>query len=57
MGPAGLLTVEEVATRLRVSRATVYKLIKRGELVHLRVSGCIRIPERALGAIGGGTGR
>jgi excisionase family DNA binding protein len=57
MGPAGLLTVEEVATRLRVSRATVYKLIQRGELVHLRVAGCIRIPERALVSIGVGTGR
>jgi excisionase family DNA binding protein len=47
-GPKLLLSVTEVSARLRVSRATVYKLVARGELAHLRVSGCIRIPGAAL---------
>jgi excisionase family DNA binding protein len=46
--PRPLLKVEEVAARLRVSRATVYKLIKDGRLAHVRVSGFVRVPEAAL---------
>ncbi|MBM4363181.1 MAG: helix-turn-helix domain-containing protein, partial [Deltaproteobacteria bacterium] len=41
------LTVREVAERLRVSAATVYALVGRGELAHVRVSNSIRIPEAA----------
>jgi excisionase family DNA binding protein len=43
-----LLTVREVAARLRVSRATVYRLVQAGALPVLRVSNSIRIPEGAL---------
>jgi excisionase family DNA binding protein len=34
-----LLTVAEVAARLRLRPVTVYRLCERGELPHLRVSG------------------
>ena len=37
------LTVSEVAMHLRLSSATVYRLIDRGELQHARVSNAIRI--------------
>jgi len=43
-----LLTVREVADRLRVSRATVYRLVQAGALPALRVSNSIRILETAL---------
>jgi excisionase family DNA binding protein len=42
------LTVREVAERLRVSTATVYAAVKRGEIPHVRVSNVIRIPASAL---------
>jgi excisionase family DNA binding protein len=35
--------VREVAQRLRVRSATVYRLCERGELPHLRVSNAIRV--------------
>lgn len=38
-----LLSVRQVASQLGVSPATVYKLITRNELPHLRVSNAIRI--------------
>jgi excisionase family DNA binding protein len=41
-----LLTVKEVAARLRTSTATVYGLCERGELAYVRVSThAIRISE------------
>jgi excisionase family DNA binding protein len=43
-----LLTVREVADRLRVSRATVYRLVQAGALPVLRVSNSIRVSENAL---------
>ena len=43
-----LLTVREVAGRLRVSRATVYRLVQAGALPVLRISNSIRIPDLAL---------
>jgi excisionase family DNA binding protein len=46
VGP--LLTVREVADRLRVSRATVYRLVQAGALPTLRISNSIRIPAGAL---------
>ena len=42
--PGPLLTVREVAARLRVSRATVYRLVRTGALSVVRVSSAIRIP-------------
>jgi excisionase family DNA binding protein len=43
-----VLTVREVAARLRISTATVYAMCRRGELGHYRVSNGIRVPETAL---------
>ncbi len=43
-----LLTIREVADRLRVSRATVYRLVQAGALPVLRVSNSIRIPTECL---------
>jgi excisionase family DNA binding protein len=37
-----LLTVAEVARRLRVSKATVYKLVAEGRLAHVRIGNSIR---------------
>jgi excisionase family DNA binding protein len=42
---ARLLTVNEVADLLRVSRMTVYRLIKEGELKALRVGRNYRLRE------------
>ena len=39
-----LLTVQEVATRLRVSTMTVYRLIKAGDLPAGRVGNSYRLP-------------
>jgi excisionase family DNA binding protein len=41
----------EVATRLKVSRATVYALVKSGQLRHRRVGLQIRVPLSALRAL------
>lgn len=40
---APFLTVREIAAQLKVSTATVYKLVERGELPHVRVSNAVRI--------------
>ena len=45
-----LLTVRETAEILRTSTATIYSLIKAGELAHVRVSNAIRIARREVGA-------
>ena len=42
----GLLTVAEVASAMRVSNMTVYRLIKGGDLAALRVGKNYRIRER-----------
>jgi excisionase family DNA binding protein len=44
-----LMTVREVAARLRVSRATVYRLVHSGALQSVRVSNAVRIPAAAIG--------
>ena len=38
-----MLTVAEVASRLKVSKATVYTLVETGELPHVRVRNSIRV--------------
>ena len=43
VGEARYLGVREFARLLGVSRATVYKAVARGEIVHVRVSSVIRI--------------
>jgi len=48
-----VLTVGEVAEVLKVSRATVYAMVERGELEHFRVTNSIRIPVAALDRLRG----
>ena len=43
-----LLTVAEVATLMRVSRMTVYRLIRRGQLKAIRVGRNYRVRENDL---------
>ena len=50
-GADNLLTVRQVAERLSVSTATVYKLCERGELPHCRVGNSIRVAPEALRAL------
>lgn len=42
------LTVAEVATVMRVSRMTVYRLVHSGDLPAVRVGRSFRVPERAV---------
>jgi excisionase family DNA binding protein len=46
------LTVKEVAARLRVCTATIYRLCTNGQLPHFRVGAAIRIREADLRAFG-----
>ncbi len=43
-----LLTVPEVMTALRLSRAKVYDLIRAGELATVKIGRCRRIPPGAV---------
>lgn len=47
-GIGRLLTVAEVATVMRVSRMTVYRLIRRGQLKAIRVGRNYRVREEDL---------
>jgi excisionase family DNA binding protein len=47
-GISRLLTVAEVATLMRVSRMTVYRLIRRGQLKAIRVGRNYRVRENDL---------
>jgi excisionase family DNA binding protein len=47
---SGVFTIREVARRLRLSTATVYKLCSEGSLEHFRVMNSIRVREDALTA-------
>jgi excisionase family DNA binding protein len=42
------LTVAEVATLMRVSKMTVYRLVHAGELTAVRVGRSFRVPEQAV---------
>lgn len=44
------LTVAEVATLMRVSKMTVYRLVHGGELPAIRVGRSFRVPEQAVHA-------
>ena len=41
--PADVLTVDETARLFRVSRMTVYRMVRRGELDHVRVGRTVRV--------------
>jgi len=43
-----LLTIPEACDRLRISRATLYKLVKRGALTLVKVGGKSLVPEETL---------
>jgi excisionase family DNA binding protein len=43
-----MLTVNEAATQLRVSRGAVYQLVRSGVLASVRIGRSVRIPERVL---------
>ena len=42
------LTVAEVATLMRVSKMTVYRMVHAGELPAVRVGRPFRVPEKAV---------
>jgi excisionase family DNA binding protein len=42
------LTVAEVATLMRVSKMTVYRLVHNGDLPAVRVGKSFRVPEKAV---------
>lgn len=42
------LTVAEVASMMRVSKMTVYRLVHSGELPAVRVGRSFRVPEQAV---------
>jgi excisionase family DNA binding protein len=42
------LTVEEIRAYLRLGRSTIYELLRRGELPHVRFGRAIRVPKTAL---------
>jgi excisionase family DNA binding protein len=42
-GQESLLTVKDVAKRLGVCKATVYRLCEEGKLGHVRVSNAVRV--------------
>ena len=48
--PEQLLSVAEAAELLGVSRMTVYRLIRDGDLQRVKVRGASRIPESSLGS-------
>ena len=45
---AQFLTVAEVASLMRVSKMTVYRLVHNGELPAVRVGRSFRVPDRAV---------
>jgi excisionase family DNA binding protein len=53
LGTPRLLTIRQVAERLRVCRATVYRLVAEGQIAAVRVSsGAIRVSETGLLGLG-----
>jgi excisionase family DNA binding protein len=43
-----LLTISEVASALRVSKMTIYRLVHGGELPAIRIGRSFRVPDSAL---------
>ena len=50
MEPVRLLTLDTVAERLAVSRRTVERFVRRGELRVVRFGASVRVTERELAA-------
>jgi len=48
LGQVRFLTVAEVASLMRVSKMTVYRLVHSGELPAVRVGKSFRVPEKAV---------
>ena len=48
MNEVRFLTVAEVASMMRVSKMTVYRLVHNGELPAVRVGRSFRVPEEAV---------
>lgn len=48
LGEVKFLTVSEVASLMRVSKMTVYRLVHSGELPAIRVGRSFRVPEQAV---------
>ncbi|GAA1980337.1 MULTISPECIES: helix-turn-helix domain-containing protein [Amycolatopsis] len=48
LGQVQFLTVAEVATMMRVSKMTVYRLVHSGELPAVRVGKSFRVPEKVV---------
>lgn len=48
LGELNLLTVAEIATVMRVSKMTVYRLVHAGELPAVRVGRSFRVPEQSV---------
>lgn len=48
LGDVSFLTVAEVASIMRVSKMTVYRMIHSGELPAVRVGRSFRVPEDAV---------
>lgn len=48
LGEMSFMTVAEVATVMRVSKMTVYRLVHSGELPSVRVGRSFRVPEKAV---------
>lgn len=48
LGQVRFLTVAEVASIMRVSKMTVYRLVHSGELPAVRVGRSFRVPEKAV---------
>jgi excisionase family DNA binding protein len=48
LSDVSFLTVAEVATKMRVSKMTVYRLVHNGELPAVRVGRSFRVPEYAV---------
>lgn len=48
LGEVKFLTVAEVATLMRVSKMTVYRLVHSGDLTAVRVGRSFRVPEQAV---------
>ncbi|OIV37284.1 transcriptional regulator [Mangrovactinospora gilvigrisea] len=48
LNEVNFLTVAEVASVMRVSKMTVYRLVHHGELPAIRVGRSFRVPEQAV---------